>query len=156
MPDQRDESDDLNAPSLLDPADWEVFRAEAHRALDMALDFVRDRQHEAVWQEPPRSLKVADQSLPSAGQPIGEVVDAVRSDVMPFTLGNTHPRFWGWVNGSGTPSGIISQSLVGALNANLGGRDHSPIHVERQLLAWMRVLFGYPEDAGGRGCTGTA
>ena len=156
MADQRDESDELNAPSLLDPDDWEMFRAEAHRALDMALDFVRDRQQEAVWREPPRSLKVTDQSLPSTGQPIGEVVDAVRSDVMPYTLGNTHPRFWGWVNGSGTASGVISQSLVGALNANLGGRDHSPIHVERQLLAWMRELFGYPEDAGGLICTGTS
>ncbi|WP_207796456.1 pyridoxal phosphate-dependent decarboxylase family protein [Pseudohalioglobus lutimaris] len=146
----------LNDPSLLEPADWEEFRAEAHRALDVALNFVRDRPQEAAWEETPPGLKVTDKELPVHGQPLGEVVNAVQRDVLPYTLGNTHPRFWGWVNGSGTPSGVISQAFVGAINANMGGRDHSPMYIERQLLAWMRQLFSYPEDASGLICTGTS
>lgn len=147
---------DLNGDSLLEPADWASFREQAHRALDVALDFAHDRPQAAVWQEMPEHLRASAAPLPLQGQPLSQVVNTVQNEVLPYTLGNTHGRFWGWVNGSGTPSGIVSQALMGAINANMGGRDHSPMHVERQLLAWMRQLFGYPEDAGGLICTGTS
>jgi len=46
--------------------------------------------------------------------------------------------------------------LAGGLNANLGGRDHAPIEVERQILAWVREIFGFPEGASGLFVTGTS
>ena len=76
--------------------------------------------------------------------------------ILPYTLGNTHPRFWGWVHGSGTPGGIVAQMLQGAINANNGGREHAPVYIERQLLRWMCELFGYPAGASGLMCTGTS
>ena len=42
------------------------------------------------------------------------------------------------------------------LNANLGGRDHIPIEVERQIARWMQRLFGFPESATGLFVTGTS
>ncbi|QFU75466.1 cytochrome D ubiquinol oxidase subunit I [Halioglobus maricola] len=142
--------------SLLEPADWDAFRKEAHRALDVALDFSRDRAERAVWTPLPEHARTVDEPLPRGGESLQEVVGEVERRVLPHTLGNTHPRFWGWVNGSGTPSGIVSQLLTGAINANLGGRDHSPIYIERQLIRWMCELFDFPLDAGGLICTGTS
>jgi glutamate/tyrosine decarboxylase-like PLP-dependent enzyme len=46
--------------------------------------------------------------------------------------------------------------LAAGLNANLGGRDHMPIEVERQILRWVRALFGFPADASGLFVTGTS
>jgi aromatic-L-amino-acid/L-tryptophan decarboxylase len=46
--------------------------------------------------------------------------------------------------------------LAAGLNANLGGRDHAPIEVERQLLRWTREIFGFPESATGLFVTGTS
>ncbi len=43
-----------------------------------------------------------------------------------------------------------------ALNANLGGRDHIPIEVERQIVRWMQTIFGFPESATGLFVTGTS
>ncbi|AQA19381.1 hypothetical protein BST95_15195 [Halioglobus japonicus] len=142
--------------SLLEPADWGSFREEAHRALDIALDFARDRAKAPVWAPLPEYARNIEEGLPRSGAPLTTVVDEIQQRVLPHTLGNTHPRFWGWVNGSGTPSGIVSQLLNGAINANVGGRDHSPIYIERQLIRWMCELFDYPLDAGGIVCTGTS
>jgi aromatic-L-amino-acid/L-tryptophan decarboxylase len=46
--------------------------------------------------------------------------------------------------------------LAGGLNANLGGRDHAPMEVERQILRWMRSLFAFPETANGLFLTGAS
>jgi glutamate/tyrosine decarboxylase-like PLP-dependent enzyme len=46
--------------------------------------------------------------------------------------------------------------LAAGLNANLGGRDHIPIEVERQIVEWMRSLFGFPSGASGIFVTGTS
>ena len=62
----------------------------------------------------------------------------------------------GWVHGGGTPVGMLAEMLAAGLNANLGGRDQIPVEVERQVVRWMRDLFGFPEDAGGLFVTGTS
>jgi aromatic-L-amino-acid decarboxylase len=62
----------------------------------------------------------------------------------------------GWVHGGGTPVGMLAEMLSAGLNANLGGRDHAPIEVERQIVRWMRRIFGFPESATGLFVTGTS
>jgi aromatic-L-amino-acid decarboxylase len=76
--------------------------------------------------------------------------------VLPFHSGNIHPGFMGWVQGGGTAVGMLAEMLAGGLNANLGGRDHMPIEVERQVVAWMREAFGYPQSADGLFLTGAS
>src|SRR6202042_750895 len=77
-------------------------------------------------------------------------------DVLPYAAGNVHPGFMGWVHGGGTPVGMLAELLAGGLNANLGGRDHAPIEVERQVIAWAAEMLGFPEDASGVLVTGTS
>jgi aromatic-L-amino-acid decarboxylase len=148
--------DDINAPSLLDPEDWQAFRENAHRALDVALNFVQERPNQPVWQEIPDTKKAVDDPLPLHGSSLASLVGEVQERVLPYTLGNTHPRFWGWVHGSGTAGGLVAQMLGAAINANMGGRDHGPMYIERQVIQWMCELFGFPESATGIICTGTS
>ncbi|MDE2468273.1 MAG: aspartate aminotransferase family protein, partial [Bradyrhizobium sp.] len=70
--------------------------------------------------------------------------------------GNVHPGFMGWVHGGGTAVGMLAEMLAAGLNANLGGRDHMPIEVERQIVEWMRSMFGFPAGASGIFVTGTS
>jgi aromatic-L-amino-acid/L-tryptophan decarboxylase len=60
------------------------------------------------------------------------------------------------VHGGGNPVGALAEMLAAGLNANLGGRDHMPIEVERQVAHWVRDLFGFPETATGLFVTGTS
>src|SRR6202021_4109595 len=77
-------------------------------------------------------------------------------DVLPFAAGNVNPGFMGWVQGGGTPVGMLAEMLAAGLNANLGGRDHIPIEVEGQIVRWIRKIFGFPESATGLFVTGTS
>lgn len=69
--------------------------------------------------------------------------------LLPYGAGNTHPSFFGWVHGSGTPQSLLAEIIAGAINANAGGRDHGAIHVERQMIRWCSELFGFLYTASG-------
>ncbi len=55
-----------------------------------------------------------------------------------------------------TSRGMLAEMLAAGLNANLGGRDHAPVEVERQVARWMAELFGFPETASGLFVIGTS
>ena len=76
--------------------------------------------------------------------------------IKPYATGNTHPLFMGWVQGAGTPVGMIAEMLAAGLNANCGGRNHIAIDVERQIARWMAQAFGFPPDASGIFVTGAS
>ncbi len=142
---------------MLDPADWPRFRAAAHRALDDALDCVQNVRERAVWQPVPDDVKAQLQRpMPQDGTAFEDVYREFAGAVLPYTTGNIHPRFWGWVHGSGTPSGAIADMLAAMMNSNVGGRDHGAVYVERQVVRWFCDLYGWPQDASGVLVSGTS
>ena len=80
-------------------------------------------------------------------------VDAL---IAPFVVGNTHPRFFGWAHGAGTPVGVVAELIAAALNANCGGRDHIGPIVERQIAGWAAEAFGFPAESSGVFVTGAS
>ena len=141
----------------LDPTDWPAFRALAHRMLDVALDHTEGVRERPVWTPVPEAVKEAlSEPVPMDPQGTEKVCADLTRLVLPYPTGNTHPRFLGWVHGSGTPSGLIAEIFSAAMNANLGGRDHGAIYVERQVIEWCRSLFGFPDTASGLVVSGTS
>jgi len=141
----------------LDPADWQGFRRQAHRMLDDMLAYVENIRERPVWQPMPADTRAQFRSAaPRTPSDIASVHDEFMQKILPFTVGNVHPGFMGWVHGGGTPVGMLAEMLAGGLNANLGGRDHAPIEVERQVVQWTREIFGFPESATGLFVTGTS
>src|SRR5580700_6674423 len=143
--------------TTLDPADWPAFRTQAHRMLDDILDYTKNIREHPVWQPIPDEVRSRFHGdLPEAPSDLAAVHRDFMRDILPFATGNVHPGFMGWVHGGGTPVGILAEMLAAGLNANLGGRDHMPIEVERQIVRWMRQIFGFPETATGLFVTGTS
>jgi aromatic-L-amino-acid decarboxylase len=141
----------------LDPDDWESFRALAHGALDDAIEFLRTVRQRPVWQPPPERVRNAlDAPVSTAGQDFASVYQEFKNLILPYSTGNTHPRFFGWVHGTGQPGGIVAEMLAAAMNANCGGRDHIAIHVERVVLGWCKEMFGLPAQASGLLVSGTS
>ncbi len=141
----------------LDPADWAAFRAQGHRMLDDMLDAMSTVADRPLWQPVPAATRARMRArLPLAPTPLAAVHEDFLRDIAPYSSGNAHPGFMGWVQGGGTPVGMLAEMLAAGLNANLGGRDHMPIEVERQITAWMATLFGFPSDASGLFVTGTS
>lgn len=142
---------------MLDPADWERFRRAAHRALDEALDYMHDVRERPVWQPVPDDVKAElRRPMPQDGSEFEDVYREFAQTILPYATGNIHPRFWGWVHGTGTPSGAIADMLAAVMNSNVGGRDHGAVYVERQVIGWFRDLFGWPQTASGLLVIGTS
>ncbi|MDD5299484.1 MAG: aspartate aminotransferase family protein [Gallionella sp.] len=141
----------------LDPSDWQAFRLQGHRMLDDMLDYLEHLRERPVWQTIPQEVRASFRQ-PLGGEPLGLAAahDAFMRNVLPYSVGNAHPGFMGWVHGGGTPVGMLAEMLAAGLNANLGGRDQTPIEMERQVVRWVREWFGFPESASGLFVTGTS
>jgi aromatic-L-amino-acid decarboxylase len=153
---QRAESQNKTGETL-DPKNWEEVRALGHRMLDDMIDYAANIRDRPVWQPIPDDVRARfDAELPRRASELADVYREFSDFIVPYATGNVHPGFMGWVHGGGTPVGMLAEMLAAGLNANLGGRDHIPIEVERQIVEWMRQLFGFPKGASGIFVTGTS
>src|ERR1019366_1042489 len=125
--------------------------------LDDLFDHLQTLRDQPVWRPIPQAVRQRFRGPPpTTPSPLAEAHSSFMRDVLPYAGGNLHPGFMGWVQGGGTPVGMLAEMLAGGLNANLGGRDHMPIEVEREVIGWMRQLFGFPEGASGLLVTGAS
>ena len=134
----------------LDPENWDTFRRLMHQALDDALDYTADVRERPVWQPVPKAVRVElTAALPRSGEGAEAAYKDYQRLVAPYPVGNIHPRFWGWVNGSGTPVGILAEMLMATMNVNAAGFDQASTYIELQVLEWFRELMGFPAGTSG-------
>jgi hypothetical protein len=141
----------------LDPDNWEELRQLEHQMVDDMLDWLQTLRERPVWQPVPDEVKAHfQQSLPLEAQNLREVYQDFLTDVLPFPNGNQHPRFWGWVHGTGTPSGMLADMLAAGMNPQVGFGEQSAVYVEKQVIDWCKEMLGFPAEASGilvSGCT---
>jgi glutamate/tyrosine decarboxylase-like PLP-dependent enzyme len=87
--------------------------------------------------------------VPEEGRPFEEVLAFVREHVLPYPMGNSHPRFFGFINATADPVGAMADYLAATMNPNCWGGDHAAIHVEAAALRWIASMIGYPAQAEG-------
>ncbi len=134
----------------LDPKDWQAIRELGHRMLDDMLDYLSTVRDKPAWQPVPESVKAhLRQPLPTQSTDPSAVYDEFVENVLPYTNGNRHPRFWGWVQGNGTVLGMLADMLASGMNPHMAGFDQAPKLVEQQVLAWLIELMGMPEETSG-------
>ena len=145
-----DQENALVVEETLDPDDWESIRDLGHQMLDDMLDYLCKIREKPVWQPIPEDVKREFQSpLPVDGQSLQEIYNEFTNYILPYPLGNIHPRFWGWVAGTGTISGMLADMLAAGMNSNLAGADHIANYVEKQVIDWLFEIFGFPSSASG-------
>jgi len=125
--------------------------------LDDMFDYIEHIRERPVWQPIPALVRASfNETLPTSPSSLGQAHRKFMTQVLPYAVGNSHPRFMGWVHGGGTAEGMLAEMLAAGLNANLGGRDQMPLEVEGQIVNWMRELFGFPDSANGLFVTGSS
>jgi glutamate/tyrosine decarboxylase-like PLP-dependent enzyme len=135
----------------LDPTDWQAFRTLAHRMVDDSLDFIQSLGEHPPWQPMPAAVRSAltTESVPRTPQSAERAYEEFLSNVLPYTNGNRHPRFWGWIQGNGTALGMMADMLAAGMNPHCAGLDQAPKLVELQVIAWLAELMGFPKDSSG-------
>lgn len=91
------------------------------------------------------------EALPQSGQEPGAILQAWREQVLPHAAHLGSPRYFGFVNGSGTMISVFAEALAAAVNMNAGGWKAGPAatEIERRTIAWIAELIHYPANCGG-------
>lgn len=146
---------DVIHEETLDPESWGEITELGHQMLDDVMNDLASIRERPVWKRIPQDAKaMLNVPVPRGPQDLESVYSEYRENVEPYGLGNRHPSFWGWVIGSGTPTGVLGDMLASAMNTNAGGFEQSSAYVEAQVINWFKSLFGFPEDATGILVTG--
>jgi len=139
----------------LDPQDWNELRALGHQMVDDMLSYLENVRERPAWQAVPETVKASFvEPLPLDPQGAKSTYHDFKQNVLPFPLGNIHPRFWAWVCGTGTPGGMLADMLSAAMNSGVHGADQAAVYVELQVLSWLKQALGYPAEASGLLVTG--
>jgi aromatic-L-amino-acid decarboxylase len=144
------ETDTITREETLDPENWAAMRELGHRMVDDMFHYLESLRERPAWQPIPREVKdFLKQPLPTEPQDPEQIYQEFVEKVLPYPHGNIHPRFWGWVVGTGTPLGVLAEMLAATMNPNLGGAEHSANYVELQVLDWCKQMLGFPPEASG-------
>jgi glutamate/tyrosine decarboxylase-like PLP-dependent enzyme len=123
--------------------------------VDDMLDHLSTLPEQPAWREMPETVRASlAEPLPREPQGAERAYRDFVENVLPYPVGNLHPRFWGWVQGNGTPLGMMADMLAAGMNAHLAGFNQAPALVEHQVIAWLAELMGFPPDASGLLVTG--
>ena len=135
----------------LDPQNWAFMRKLGHQILDDSMDYLEDLRNRPPWQHAPEEVKSNfEKGLPLDPQSPDDIYEEYLKYVLPFSLGNNHPRFWGWIAGTGTVMGAYAELLAAVSNSASGIFSFvSPNYVENQVLNWFKTMFGFPLEASG-------
>jgi glutamate/tyrosine decarboxylase-like PLP-dependent enzyme len=135
----------------LDPEDWQPIQELGERMIADMVEYIKTLRERPVWQHAPEDVKAHfNNPLPLEPQAVEEVYAEFKEYILPYPVGNIHPRFWGWVMGTGTMFGAYGDFLASAMNTNTGGIDHhSANHVERQVIEWFKEMLSFPSSGSG-------
>ena len=129
------------------------FRELGYRVVDMIAEYYSTVREVPVF--PPHTSaevqKVFEEPIPEKGQDPDAILDEWRTKVLPNTTHLGSPRYFGFVNGSGTMIGTLAEALSASVNMNAGAWKPAPAatEIERQTIAWIAELIGYPSECGG-------
>jgi glutamate/tyrosine decarboxylase-like PLP-dependent enzyme len=134
----------------LDPQDWNAMRALGHQMVDDLIDYWAGIREQKIWRPIPDEVKqVFDQPIPENGQSPEEVYREFKEYIFPYNKGNVHPRFFAWIQGTGTPMGTFGDLLASGMNPNTAIGEHSAMYVDRQVVNWCKQLMNFPAEASG-------
>ncbi|WP_406291639.1 pyridoxal phosphate-dependent decarboxylase family protein [Embleya sp. NBC_00896] len=125
-------------------------RRAGRSAAGLAADHLAAVPGGPVWRAVPDADRawLTEQQLPASGRPLADLLHEIRDHVLPYPMGNGHPRFFGWVNSPPSPAGVLVAPLAAAMNPSCAGGEHAGVLLERTAVRWLAELVGYPHPPG--------
>jgi glutamate/tyrosine decarboxylase-like PLP-dependent enzyme len=134
----------------LDPLDWQQMRHLGHQMIDDVMDYLENIGKQASWKPVPTEVKTfLEADLPQEPQDVESIYEEFKHYIFPYPKGNIHPRFFAWVQGTGTPFGVLADLLASAMNPNVTIGEHASLYVDQQVVQWCKQLLNYPMEASG-------
>lgn len=127
------------------------FRRIGYAAVDLAADYLAGIRRTPVFQPmtPDQRRALRDRELRPEGRSPDALLAEFARDILPFAMGNGHPRFFGWVNSPPAHLGVIAEFLAAAQDPSTDIGDLSSLYLEEAVIRWLAELTGFPTDAAG-------
>ena len=142
--------DNAMADLTLDPANWTKIRELGHLMIDDMIDYLQHIKDAPVWTQMPNEAKEFLKSqVPRQPQNTEAIYNDFKKYILPYNTGNIHPRFFAWVQGTGTPFSVLAEMLAATMNPNVTIGEHAPMYVDKQVVEWCKELVNFPKSASG-------
>jgi L-2,4-diaminobutyrate decarboxylase len=134
--------------------------AAASKMVKLAADYLaesRDRANHVSSVQDQRALASRfNEPMPLHGASLDEVIERLRTEVIPDSNWLYHPRAMGHQVAPPLPAVIWSEPVIAALNNSTAVFEMSPVGttLERRVIRWMSDLIGYGGEAAGTMTTG--
>ena len=127
------------------------FEQTLTRVSHMAAEYLRGLPERPAFVRPPDDViaRFEQAPLPLEGADASVILDDLERDVLPYSLGIGHPRWWGYIRGSAAPLGMAADLLAATMNNNCAGSAQIATWVEMCVMRWLAELVGYEPSAGG-------
>src|SRR5262245_47098619 len=129
----------------------EEIKRVGYLVVDLIAKHLTEIGSEPAFAPVPREL--AERALaspaPATAASADDILREFSETIEPYPFGNGHPRFWGGINSPPAVMGIFADALAAAMNPSCAGGNHAAIYVEREVIAWLRGMLGFPPNAMG-------
>jgi len=124
------------------------FRRLGYQAVDLAAGYLAELPDAPVFQRMEETERQALMDMPLAAAPLSgdAILSLLAERILPYPMGNGHPRFFGWVNSPPARMAVITEILAAAMNPSCAGGDHAAIYLEHCVIRWLIRLLGFPDD----------
>ncbi len=111
--------------------------------LDRMLDHLQSLRERPVWTPPTAELIEKWKNTPVPMDGIGEeaAFEEFCREILPHGNGSYHPRFLGWVQGTGIPLAMMADMLASGLNSHLAGFHTAPKWIELEVIRWVSEIL---------------
>ena len=130
-----------------DRSNLEALRRLGYEFVDLIVNSVLDSQNQPFVQDHSTfHLQISEQ-----GSPPGELLQEVRSQILPRTVNFQNPRYMGHMDSVPAAITIWADALISAINNNMLSHELAPIftEMEAQLMQWFGNLLGMGTDCFG-------
>ncbi len=129
------------------------FRAVANETTEMLVKFFSKTKSARVFpgKRPSDIQRLLSEPLPQKPQNPLEIIREIEKKIIPNSTLLGSPRYFGFVNGSGTMMSVFGDEIAAALNQNTGAWKPAPAatELERVVIRWFAEMIGFDPKTGG-------
>ena len=128
--------------------DREDFDRLGARAVEMLGEYLRALPSQPVERVVPGDVRrrLMSLPLPERGLPPDEILDFLRTEIMPWPVAVGHKRSFAWVNSPPAPIAVLADAVSSSMNCGLDGYDHSSLFLMASVGRWIMELVGFPKE----------
>ncbi|MCC3862249.1 pyridoxal phosphate-dependent decarboxylase family protein [Pseudemcibacter aquimaris] len=143
---------DFNEPESLNLPPGQMKKL-GYQVIDMIVDHIANIEEKPVHNYQNRSIynSMLETSLPENGMDPSLILEQVDKDILTGITHTDHPRFYGYVPGSGNFISTLADAISSGFNIFAGHSfvGSSAAAVEAMTLDWLRQLMNFPIETAG-------